>query len=129
MILELLAFILAVICYTVSQSILHGKFNLYGGEFWSQDGWKRKYLREEGHLLQPRKPNWYYRTFNIKYSERFPGSATIFSFVTDAYHLSQWAFKIFICLTLAPQIGLIWAGVLWLTWGIVFSVVYKYVQR
>ncbi len=36
------------------------------------------------HRLQ----EWYYRTFNLKYYERFPGSATVFVFLTDGWHLA-----------------------------------------
>lgn len=43
MILTYLFIILAAACYAVSQSVIHGKFNLYGGTFWDASGWKRKY--------------------------------------------------------------------------------------
>lgn len=132
MILELLAFILAASCYAVSQAVVHGKFNLYGGEFWNDMGFLRKYNRKGdpynyGLIYAPN--TWYYRWFKIKYKERFPGSATIFVFVTDAYHLFQALFKIFLCLSFAPQIGLIWAGILWVVFGIVFTITYRYVQK
>jgi hypothetical protein len=42
----------------------------------------------------PAPDNWYYRRFRIPYRERFPGSATIFSCLTDGFHAAQWCFSL-----------------------------------
>ena len=124
MIVTIVLFVLAVICYTVSQSVIHGKFNLYGGLFWNQDGWLLKYKQPLTKVN-----NWYYHLIGAKYRERWFTSTWMTVAFTDSYHASQALFKIFLCLSFVPFIGWIWAGVLWVTWGIVFSVVYKYSQK
>jgi hypothetical protein len=124
MILTLTSIIIAAGCYAVSQSVIHGKFNLYGGSFWGNEGW-RKYANP----IDAPKDNWYYRYFKIGYKERFPLSATLLVFVTDAYHLFQMIFKIFLCLAFVQHIGWIWSGVLWIVFGVAFTLVYKYSQK
>lgn len=66
--------------------------------FFGKESWKRKYKerqgilkKKEGKELQLADENsWYYDFFNIKYKEAFPGSATVFVFITDGYHFVQF---------------------------------------
>jgi hypothetical protein len=78
-------------------------------KFWNPlESWKNKYGRwtltnhkvysdtfKEGSFKR-----WYYNTFRLKYIERFPGSATIFVFLTDGWHLSQFFRVLFIMLAI-----------------------------
>lgn len=43
----------------------------------------------ESSILVTAPKNWYYRFFKIKYKERFPLSATLLAFTTDAFHMGQ----------------------------------------
>jgi hypothetical protein len=122
--------ILSVIAYTIKELQAHGKLK-WGKhtDFWGNNSWMRKYIFK-GNMYQDLPPdNWYYRTFRIKYKERFPGSATIFVTFTDGFHLMQFIFKLFLIGSLVmykeivnPWIdGLIYFAI----WGVVFTIVYK----
>jgi len=43
--------------------------------------------------LLPAPKTWYYKLFDLKYQERFPLSATLFVFVTDAFHFSNFLMR------------------------------------
>jgi hypothetical protein len=102
-ILSLILFCAGAVAYCVSQLIMHGKFKL-SGDFWEQDSWQRKWLWrgtiieggriERFFVVAP--TTWYYKLFNLKYKERFPGSATVFVALTDGYHLFQMLFLLLI---------------------------------
>jgi hypothetical protein len=69
--------------------------SIFAGKSWFDPdlSYKRKYkyMSNYGGVVTLKKaPNsWYYRMFRLKYEERFLGSATIFAFITDAFHLGQ----------------------------------------
>lgn len=60
--------------------------------FWGKDSWRLKYKFSplDFILMEPAPKTWYYRIFDIAYKERFPGSATIFVWLTDGFHLMQF---------------------------------------
>ena len=64
------------------------------GGFHLKNGWTRKYKRgDDGKLLPPPTTGiygWYHKWRNLSYLEKFLGSATIFSFVTDRFHFMKW---------------------------------------
>jgi hypothetical protein len=64
-------------------------------KFFGQDSWRNKYKKHKtlDHLIAAPEFSWYYSTFNLFYKERFPGSATIFSWLTDGYHFIQMLFS------------------------------------
>ncbi len=68
--------------------------------FWSPKSWNNKYTQPIEYWPE-RSRNWYQRFFGLEYTERFPGSATIFVFLTDGYHLTQFFFLWCITLSLA----------------------------
>jgi hypothetical protein len=57
--------------------------------FFGVDSWKRKYKTWNGQLVRSRR-TFYYKTFNLKYKERFPLSATLLVFLSDGYHACQF---------------------------------------
>lgn len=90
--------------------------------FWNPDeSWKNKYqVNTEGELTTA--PNtWYYRTFDLKYKERFPLSATALVFTTDAWHLSKallWMIvRVWIVFLTVP-----WGD--WKGWGLTYILLY-----
>lgn len=64
----------------------------YDGSFWGKDSWVRKYTTSSfEHVVFDLAPDtWYYRLFKISHKERWPGSATIFVWLTDGFHLMQF---------------------------------------
>jgi hypothetical protein len=62
----------------------------WNAEYWNPEhSWRYKYARTELNTLQPAPDNWYYRTFDIAYQERYPLSATALAWTTDAWHLAK----------------------------------------
>lgn len=139
-ILSVILFIASVACYTISQLLNHSKIGLTGKNTWSffgHDSHLRKYKNIGGpdqvYIIDRAPNNWYYRLFRIPYRERFLGSATIFVFLTDGYHLMQFFFKLFLCASIALYKPLfIWwidAVGLWVLFGIVFTLGYRIFSR
>jgi hypothetical protein len=139
MIIQITAFIIAVIAYTISQLQQHGKLKWSKAlsDYWSNGSGIRKYktLKEGDDVsllyravgLYPPPDNWYYNFFKISHKERFPGSATIFVSFTDGYHLMQMFFKAFLSIAIA---GISWWAVAWfVAWSCIFTVVYKYLSK
>lgn len=131
MILALLFLSLAIACRAIGELHAHGKLKWMSENprgFWGDDSWKRKYKMEEGNLLMPRKPNWYYRLFRIKYTERWFTSTNLTVLFTDGMHLCQSAFFIFLSVSFSIATGLnfffIWAGIL-----LVHFLSYRLLQR
>lgn len=136
-ILALLCLISAAGCYAVIENIqirheksIWSKSSIYS--FWGVNGWTRKYYRNKLHGVFELAPkNWYYRSFNLKYREKFPGSATVFVFVTDAHHFFQWLMFNLIALSLAlvlwGDIGAILIGVIAIRilWSVVFTLFFE----
>jgi hypothetical protein len=97
--MNLIFFVLSVICYGVSQLVQHGQFRWMTNDdgFWGHDSYIRKYKLVKGARLSPG-VGWYYKFFKIKYKERFPLSATFLVLATDGYHLCQSLFFFFLSL-------------------------------
>lgn len=70
-------------------------------EFWNpSESWRFKYAKDaEGDLI-PAPDNIYYRSFDLKYKERYPLSATALSFTTDAWHLAKFFYHAFLRLAI-----------------------------
>ena len=127
----MIAFVLAVVCYTVSQLQLHGKLSEDETGFWGNDSWRNKYKYPADKALFEYGKGWYYRLFKIKYKERFPLSATLLVSLTDGYHLMQLFFKGLLCVAIVfytPLFG--WWDLLiyFVTFGVVFTVCYRLFQ-
>lgn len=108
---------IAVFLYGVSQTITFGKFRLKGA-FWNNSDRKYKEPKE------PAPSTWYYKLAVLKYKEKFPGSGTLFTFVTDGYHFTQMMFKFSLSMAIVayrPWLG-VWDALLYLfIWGIVHT--------
>lgn len=130
-ILSFISFALGVFCFSIKELQSHGKLKWLDKPtgFWGELSYERKYKKEEGHLLQPRNPNWYYRFFKIKYTEKFPLSATLLVSFTDGYHLCQLLFKIFLICSLVSYREIyqpFWDAVAYFTlWQVTFPITYK----
>jgi len=90
---SLIAFMLASMIWAVMNThTFHHSASIFASvgqdSFWGVNSWVRKY----DSTLPIIRTNWYYRTFKIIYKEHFPGSATIFVWLTDGYHLTQFFF-------------------------------------
>lgn len=112
--LSLVLFAVAVVFYTLTQAIMHGRI---------KDNPGRKYAK-------PRRPpkGLYARIFNLEYAERFPGSATVFVSLTDRYHAFQFFFKLFLCISIVtyrPMWGWLDALLYFILFGIVFTITYR----
>lgn len=110
---DLLAFVLAVVFYTLSQKQIFGE----------SAGWKRKY-REP---FEPAPNNIYYKFFKLKYKERFPLSGSLLVSFTDKYHAYQFFFKLFLCAAIVlyrPVFGWWDGGVFFILFGVVFTIAY-----
>lgn len=107
-ILSFLSFALGVFCYGIRELQSHGKLKWMDNPngFWGELSHLRKYKTTEGHLLQPRSPNWYYRFFKIKYSERWFTSTNFTVMFTDGMHLCQALFFLFISLAFSIALQL-----------------------
>ncbi|MEO1053722.1 MAG: hypothetical protein AAFX87_24005 [Bacteroidota bacterium] len=57
--------------------------------FYGTNNWERKYKEDEQGELIPAPDSLYYKAFNLKYKERFPGSATLFVWLADGWHFHQ----------------------------------------
>jgi hypothetical protein len=65
----------------------------------------------------------YYRAFGIKYKEAFPGSATVFVFLTDGYHLIQWIMTK--CVFIAVATSFVEFLILWAVWSATFTIIFR----
>jgi hypothetical protein len=134
-IISLLLLSTAAWAYCISQLQIQGKLKWGSGPasgfgYWELISWRRKYARTNG-LLDDAPKTWYYKLFNLKYKERFPGSATIFVALTDGYHLMQMVFLLCISAAIAIHydrwfISLI---IIRAAFGIVFTICYKLFAR
>lgn len=115
----------------LSDSIAHGKsrWQTSSDSFFGQGSWVRKWAGDG--FFEKAPSTWYYKLFNLKYREAFPGSATIFVAFTDGWHLSNSLMTSFIVLAIA-----IWTPwPLWffigarIAWGIAFSIAYRTFSR
>jgi hypothetical protein len=126
-ILSLILFCAGAVCYCISQLILQGKFKWdhlpSERVFWGHGGWMGKYKRN----FEPAPTTWYYKLFDIKYKERFPGSATVFVALTDGYHLCQLLFLLLISGAIAVHTEnlILWLLIYRCTFGVIFTIGYK----
>lgn len=123
-------FILAIVCRAISELALHGKLRWSGKHttFWGNNSWMRKY-NFKGDMYHDLPPdNWYHRTFNIDYKERFPLSVTALVFLTDGVHLMQFLYHIFFALGIWSSSGY---PFLWMWIGVVtiHAITYRLLQR
>lgn len=116
----------------------HGKIKDIGrpGGFFSTLQWVRKYKAAEFSeaymgLFRYAPDNWYYRFFKIKYQERFPGSATFFITIVDAYHASQALMRILMSLSITLAISAPWwtCLLIWAAYATVHWAFYKLLSR
>lgn len=124
--LSIIFIALAAACWAIMSHYTFHNRTKNEFSFWGANSWKRKYKRSDscfsGYCLIKSRSNWYYRLFKIRYKEKFPGSATVFVFLTDGYHLTQWFMIKFIIG--AITLNWIYFLILWATWTIVFNIVY-----
>lgn len=121
LLLAILFLIMAVGCRAISELALHGKLkwskDTYG--FWGNDSHLRKYknISPPDRLYEITKAptTYYYKLFNLKYKEAFPLSATFLVFATDGMHAAQFAYHIFLALSLSMFSGesfwFFWPGI------------------
>lgn len=133
-ILSLLSFALGVFCYSIKELQMHNKLKWMDKPigFWGELSHLRKYKTTEGHLMQPRNPNWYYRFFKIRHTEKFPLSATLLVSLTDGVHLMQTAFKVLFCISIVTYSMEFswWAALIYFViWGAVFTLTYKWLSK
>lgn len=103
--------ILAIVAYSCSQLLIHGKFRWMSKDpygFWGEESYVRKYKLPPG-MVQNEKD---------RYKERFPLSTTFLVFLTDGYHLMQFIFFLSLSLSFTFAIsfswvkfGLVWGGI------------------
>lgn len=119
--LAILFLIMAVGCRAISELALHGKLKWSKDPqgFWGEDSWYRKYKSDptnHRYGMTPAPTTYYYKLFNLKYKEAFPLSATFLVFATDGMHAAQFAYHIFLALSLSMFSGesffWFWPGIL-----------------
>jgi len=137
-IMTIILIILAVISYAIKEVLIFKRNNSVftkskWDSFFGVSSWIRKYeVKNDKYSTLVKAPNnWYYRKFNIKFKEKFPGSATIFVFLTDAMHFFQFLFFNFLTLGIVLCIGFTGMDILinfvalrlliWLIWGLFFE--------
>jgi hypothetical protein len=135
-IINLLLLSTAAVAYCISQLQIQGKLswsirNEDVVHFWDQSSWSRKYAVNASGSLTKAPTGYYYKLFNLKYKERFPGSATVFVALTDGYHMMQMVFLLCISAAIAIHydrwfISLI---IIRAAFGIVFTICYKLFAR
>ena len=138
--ISLITFSLAIVCYTIAELWQQGKLiwinPLKPFGFWGERSDKRKYKMswyndvDNFYDERPAPNNWYYNTFEIKYKEKFPLSATALVALTDGYHLMQHIMKPLLVLSIVfyePIFFSRWLdfGAYGATFGLVFTITYK----
>lgn len=132
--LNILSFILAVICYGIRELYYHGKLKWQHSNagFWGFHSSIRKYKYIAG-VIQPAPNTFYYRFLKIKYKERFPLAASLLVSFTDGPHLMQLFFKLFLILTLVtyePIFNMVWDFIIYfLLFGLTFTITYKFLSK
>lgn len=108
------AFCLGVIAYSISQLIMHGKlrWSEEPDDFWGVKSWLRKYKMP----LEPAPNNWYYKIVGARHKERWPTSTWITVNFTDGYHACQSVMFVLFSVSLSIGTGLnffiVWGSVL-----------------
>lgn len=122
---------LAAICWAILSHYNFHNATKNPYSFWGTKSWVRKYKKnqqiEDGYLFILPPDNWYYKIFRIDYKERFPGSATVFVFVTDGYHLVQWFMIKFIVLAITLNVKEFF--ILYGLWLLFFNLIYTGLKK
>jgi len=88
--------VISVLKFRYEQSVFTKWPKLFG-----PDSWENKYKKfQRVNYLVAAPDNWYYRLLNLKYRERFPGSASVFVWLTDGFHFVQMLFTFSVAITL-----------------------------
>lgn len=106
--------------------------------FWGSISWRRKYkkLIPLVYIMPeveqwPSWKRWYYKTFKIKYPERFPFSATMLVWLTDGMHLMNFLMKFFLigaCVTYTEGYHWLWMIAAYiLAWTGGFNLTYSFI--
>jgi hypothetical protein len=107
--------------------------SLPDNSFFGVDSWMRKYTRARDLRFFAPGKSIYYRLFKIDYRERFAGSATIFAFLTDGYHLCQFIMLWLIAYAFTEpflQYGLLGTLLLYrAVWWVGFNFVFTILKR
>lgn len=117
LLLAILFLIMAVGCRAISELANHGKlkWSKEPTSFWGSMSYLRKYKEGKDTVLVPAPTTYYYKLFNLKYKEAFPLSATFLVFATDGMHAAQFAYHIFLALSLSMFSGesfwFFWPGI------------------
>jgi hypothetical protein len=115
---SLIAAVVMIALYRITQLAQHGQLKLGDKtgfdapwRFWGNKSYERKYKRNKvleksyAHFKAPY--NWYYRTFGIKYKERWFTSTWLTVFATDGYHLLQFLWLKLFYLIIANHLPLL----------------------
>lgn len=129
-ILALFLLSLGIVARAISELAWHGKLKWSGKHttFWGNNSWMRKY-NFKGDMYNDLPPNnWYYRTFNIDYRERFPLSATALVFLTDGMHLMQFVYHLCLALSFSLATGIHFL-ILWCSIVAIHAVTYRILSK
>lgn len=118
--INVIAFCLGVVCYSLRDLQSHGKLK------WMKEDEPFNFF---GKLSYRRK----YKKLNSASGERWPTSTNLTVMFTDFYHLMQFCYKVLFILTVVtyePFFGMLGDFILYFVgFGIVFSVVYKVASK
>lgn len=111
--ISLILLILAGVAKAVMDAVAHGKF-VHKGSAWLDplQSWKNKW-----------------KNGDPKQGEAFPGSSTVFVFVTDGWHFFQFLFLNLLFASAIPYAGLKTVVILRVVFGVVFEVSYRLLER
>lgn len=135
MIQSIVAFILALMCYSISQLQQHGKLRWSKSSFgfWGTDSDVRKYKKDSsydplGYARFPAPKTWYYRLIKSNYKERWVTSTWLTVAYTDGYHACQSLMFILLSLGIS-QLSDINFFIVWPSLLVVFSLTYRLLLR
>lgn len=134
MIQIIVAFMLALMCYSISQLQQHGKLKWMdkGFGFWGAQSWYRKYKRivkvNEPYDFEPAPKMWYYKLIGSKYKERWFTSTWLTVAYTDGYHACQSLMFLFLSFGIS-QLSHINFFIVWPSLLVVFSLTYRILQK
>lgn len=123
-------FIVVVFCYTIIALHSHGKLKWRNDKDWFSFFGNLSHWRKYKNPMEMAPDKWYYRFFKIPYKERFPGSATIFVWLTDGYHLTQFIMitVLMVILSILMNSWLVFFVGRFL-WWVVFNLTYKFLSK
>lgn len=119
-VINIISFCFSVVAYSLKELQSHGKLK------WMKEDKPFSFF---GKLSYRRK----YKKLNSASGERWPTSTNLTVMFTDFYHLMQFAFKLFIILTLVtyePIFNMVWDFIIYfLLFGVTFTAVYKLLSK